>query len=258
MDASPLTEPLFFAAALPAVALVGLSKGGFGGAVGFVGVPLMALVIPPVQAAAILLPILVLMDLVSLWTWRGTYDRQSLLHTLPWAMPGIALGWWLAAGVTPDAVRLIVGAVALAFVGRWVLGLFRHGREIPPAKPSAAQGGFWGFVAGFTSFVAHVGGPPFQVYMLPLKLAPTVFTGTSVIFFAVTNAVKLVPYAALGQFNASNLWASAVLMPLAPVFTLLGAWLVRRMRPEIFYPFTYATVAVVAAKLVWDGLVAAI
>ena len=113
---------------------------------------------------------------------------------------------------------------------------------------------FWGTVAGFTSFVAHVGGPPFQVYTLPLRLDPKVLTGTGVIFFAVTNAIKLVPYFALGQFDTTNLAASVVLMPIAPLATLAGAWLVRRMRPEIFYPFTYATVALIAVKLLWDGM----
>ncbi|MBE7184718.1 MAG: sulfite exporter TauE/SafE family protein [Methylobacterium mesophilicum] len=234
--------------------LVGLSKGGFGGAAGFVGVPLMALVMPPVQAAAILLPILVLMDLVSLWTWRGVYDRRTLLFMLPGSLVGILVGWWFAAAVTEDAVRLIVGAVAIIFVGRWLWQRFRHGAEPPPAAPSRAQGGFWGAVAGFTSFVAHVGGPPFQVYAMPLGFSPALFTGTSVVFFAVTNAVKLVPYFLLGQFDRANLAASVALMPLAPVFTLLGAWLVRRMRPEIFYPFTYATVAIVAVKLIADSL----
>lgn len=256
MDASPLSHAAFYLAAVPAIALVGLSKGGLGGAAGFVGVPMMALVISPVQAAAILLPILVLMDVVSLWTWRGTYDRQSLVYTLPFAVPGIALGWWLAASVTPNAIRLIIGAVAFAFVARWAWGRWSQGADRPPAQPSRLLGGFWGFVAGFTSFVAHLGGPPFQVYMLPLRLAPVVFTGTSAIFFAATNFMKLVPYAALGQFSAANLSVSAALMPLAPIFTLLGAWLVRRMRPEVFYPLTYLTIGAVAAKLIWDGLAA--
>ena len=121
------------------------------------------------------------------------------------------------------------------------------------AQRNPVLAAFWGTVAGFTSFVAHVGGPPFQVYALPLRLDPKVLTGTSVIFFAVTNAIKLVPYFALGQFDSTNLAASAALMPIAPLATLAGAWLVRRMRPEVFYPFTYATVALIAVKLLWDG-----
>lgn len=248
-----LSDPWFYAAAVPAVILVGLSKGGFGGAVGFVGVPLMALAISPVQAAAILLPILVLMDLVSLWSWRGVYDRTLLWSMLPGSVVGIAGGWLLASYVTADMVRLIVGAVAFVFVLRWVVQQLRHGSG-HATRQDPLLAAFWGTVAGFTSFVAHVGGPPFQVYALPLRLDPKVLTGTSVIFFAVTNAIKLIPYFALGQFDAANLAASAVLMPLAPLATLAGAWLVRRMRPEVFYPFTYATVALIAVKLLWDGM----
>lgn len=251
MSALPV-DPFFYAVAIPAVILVGLSKGGFGGAVGFVGVPLMALAISPVQAAAILLPILCVMDAVSLWSWRGIYDRDLLWSMLPGAMIGIGIGWLTASLVTADMVRFIVGAVALVFVLRWVVQQVRHGAS-HAASPNRVQAGFWGTVAGFTSFVAHVGGPPFQVYALPLRLDPKVLSGTSAIFFAVTNAVKLVPYFALGQFDARNLATSAILMPIAPIATIAGAWLVRRMRPEIFYPFTYATVALIALKLLWDG-----
>ncbi len=251
--ASLLSDPWFYAAAVPAVILVGLSKGGFGGAVGFVGVPLMALAIPPVQAAAILLPILILMDLVSLWTWRGVFDRDLLWSMLPGSVLGIGAGWLTASLVTADMVRMIVGAVAVVFVLRWVYLTLRHGDQ-HSARRNPVLAAFWGTVAGFTSFVAHVGGPPFQVYTLPLRLDPKVLTGTGVIFFAVTNAIKLVPYFALGQFDTTNLAASVVLMPIAPLATLAGAWLVRRMRPEIFYPFTYVTVALIAVKLLWDGM----
>jgi uncharacterized protein len=249
-----LLDPWFYAASVPAVILVGLSKGGFGGAVGFVGVPLMALAISPVQAAAILLPILVMMDLVSLWTWRGVFDRNLLWSMMPGAILGIGAGWLTASLVTADMVRLSVGAVAFVFVLRWVFQQIRHGSgHVAQRNPVLAA--FWGTVAGFTSFVAHVGGPPFQVYALPLRLDPKVLTGTSVIFFAVTNALKLIPYFALGQFDGTNLAASVALMPIAPLATLAGAWLVRRMRPEVFYPFTYATVALIAVKLLWDGAV---
>lgn len=249
-----LLDPWFYATAIPAVLLVGLSKGGFGGAVGFVGVPLMALTMPPVQAAAILLPILCLMDVAAVWTWRGVYDRRMLIDMLPGSIAGIGLGWLTAALVTQDMVRLIVGAVAIVFVLRWLYLLLRHGAD-HAAQPNRIAAAFWGAVAGFTSFVAHVGGPPFQVYALPIRLDPKVLSGTSTLFFAITNAIKLVPYFALGQFDTTNLSASLALAPLAPLATLAGAFLVRRMKPEVFYPFTYATVGLVALKLLWDGLV---
>jgi uncharacterized membrane protein YfcA len=247
------TDPWFYAAAFPAVILVGLSKGGLGGAMGFVGVPLMALAMSPVRAAAILLPILVLMDLVSLWSWRGVYDRGILKSMLPGSLVGIGIGWLTAAIVTEEAVRLTVGAVAITFFGRWLWQQYRDRGAIERKPPNSVAASFWGTTAGFTSFVAHVGGPPYQVYTLPLGLDPKVLTGTSVIFFAITNVVKLIPYFALGQFDSANLQAAALLMPIAPVATLIGAFVVRRIRPEIFYNISYITVGIVAVKLVWDS-----
>jgi uncharacterized membrane protein YfcA len=247
-----LSDPWFYAAAVPAVILVGLSKGGLGGAMALIGVPLMALVVSPVQAAAILLPILIVMDIVSLWTWRGERDPVTLKLMLPAAMLGIGIGWLTAAVVTTGAVRLIVGLVAIAFFARWATqGMAAAARQ---TGHSPLRAGFWGIVSGFTSFVAHAGGPPYQVYTLPLGQRPALYVGTSVIFFAVVNAVKLIPYFALGQLDVTNVTASLVLMPVAPLATLAGAWIVRRMKPEIFYPFMYAMVLVVGVKLAWDGV----
>ncbi len=237
--------------ALAAVLLVGLSKGGLGGAFALMGVPLLALVMPPVKAAALLLPVLLMMDAVSLWTWRGFYDRVLLRLMLPSAMVGIMVGA-LAAAVTSDAmVRLLVGVVALVFVARetvWKAG----SAPVPGHRPVLA----WvcGAAAGFTSFVAHAGGPPYQVYAMPLRLDPKVFTGTSVIFFAVVNLVKVAPYAALGQFDGATLRSGLLMLPLAVMATLLGAAIVRRMRGDVFYRVMYAMIALVAVKLVWDGL----
>lgn len=249
-----IADPWFYAVAIPAVILVGLSKGGFAGGVGFVGVPLMALVISPVQAAAILLPILCVMDAAALWTWRGVFDRKLLIDMVPGSLVGITLGWLLAASVTVNIIRLTVGLVAIVFVGRALYLRHRHGANHKTA-PNRLMAAFWGAVSGFTSFVAHLGGPPYQIYALPLRLDPKVLSGTTAIFFAITNAVKLIPYFALGQFDAVNLATSAALMPLAPLATFAGAWLVRGMRPDLFYILTYATVALIAAKLIYDAAI---
>lgn len=251
---SLLSDPWFYAVSIPAVTVVGFSKGGFGGAMALVGLPLMALVMSPVQAAAILLPILIVMDMVSLWTWRGKFDRTTLKYMLPGAMAGIAIGWATAAFVTVGMVRLIVGILAMLFFLRWAwTSLFRS--DAGEARPhNFARSSIWATLSGFTSFVAHAGGPPYQIYALPLRHPPTVYTATSVVFFAIVNAVKLVPYFALGQFDSTNLSASAVLMPIAALATLAGAWLVRRLRADIFYAFMYCMVFVVATKLIYDGL----
>ncbi|MBC7281757.1 sulfite exporter TauE/SafE family protein [Hoeflea sp.] len=253
-----MTDPYFYAAAIPAVIMVGLSKGGFGGAMALLGVPLMALAISPVQAAAILLPILIVMDMVSLWSWRSHKDTRTLFIMVPGALIGISIGWATAAWVTDPMIRLIVGAVALWFVWRYMVGKLAEARSGDRQAASGhrpVQGVLWGALAGFTSFVSHAGGPPYQIYTLPLRQDPKTYTGTSVRFFAIINALKLVPYFALGQFDAANLSTSLVLAPLALVATLSGAFIVRRMKPDIFYPFMYAMVFVASLKLIWDGAV---
>lgn len=249
-----ISDPLFYLAAIPAVIFVGLSKGGLGGAMALIGVPMMALVTSPVKAAAIMLPILIVMDMVSLWTWRGNYDLRTLRIMLPAGLLGIGIGWFTAAWVTVPQVRLLVGVIALLFAADYVRLRLRTTPDEP--KPhNALKGTVWGTLAGFTSFVSHAGGPPYQVYTLPLGQEPKLYVGTSVIFFAVVNAVKLVPYFALGQFDAANLSTSLVLMPIAPIATIAGAWVVKHMNKTIFYPFMYTMVFLVGLKLVYDGII---
>ena len=245
-------DPLAIAAALVSAMIIGLAKGGLSG-VGVLAVPVMSLVISPVQAAGIILPILLASDAVSVWTWWKTWDWATFrMMMLPGALLGVALGWATAAFVSDDAVRLVVGTIAIAFVLRWLTqGSAARDRIVPPHHGRAS---FWGGLAGYTSFIAHAGGPPYQVYTMPLKMDPRTYTGTNVAFFTTVNVLKVIPYFALGQFDTTNLATSAWLTPVAIVFTLVGAWIIRRMRAEVFYPVTYGLVALVGCKLIWDGL----
>jgi uncharacterized membrane protein YfcA len=244
------TEFAFYAAAIPAVAVAGLSKGGFGGAMGMLAVPILALVISPVQAAGIMLPILLVMDGISLVFYRRIFDRPTLAVMLPASILGIAVGWLTAAYVKEDFVRLLVGIISIVFaVNYW----FGDRLRAKPAPPNGAKGSFWGLLAGFTSFVSHAGAPPFQMYALPLRLDKQVFVGTSVIFFAVTNAVKLIPYFFLGQFDAANMETAAVLFPFAALTTIVGIWLVRVIDQTVFYGLSYLFVLIIGLKLTWDG-----
>lgn len=247
-----IEDPAFYAAAVPAVTLVGMSKGGFGGGVALLAVPLMSLVVPPLQAAGIMLPILCVMDVAGLSAYRRSIDWATVRAFLPGAVVGTGLGWATAAYVTDAHVRLMVGLIALAFVASRFLA---RRTAATPQPQSLARGSLWGLVCGFTSFISHAGGPPAQIYMLPLRLAPQLFAGTSVFIFAVVNAVKLPPYFLLGQFDARNLTTSAVLLPLALASVALGIWLVRVVSAVLFYRIAYASVLVVGAKLLWDGVV---
>jgi len=249
---TPIADPWFYAAAIPAVFVVGLSKGGFGGTLAMLGVPAMALVVSPVQAAGIMLPILVVMDVIALIAYRGKADRRTLVILLPAAMVGIGVGWATAAYVNETFVTLLIGVLSLLFVADYMV----KGKVAEkPAPHNLPKGLLWGSVAGFTSFVSHTGGPPFQLYTLPLRLAPTLFAGTAVIFFATVNAVKLVPYFMLGQFDGTNLMTALVLLPIAPLATLAGVRLVRIIDPDLFYKIIYALMSVIGLKLVYDGLV---
>ena len=248
-------DPVFWASAVVAVLLTGVSKGGVGGMALF-AVPIMALSISPVTAAAIMLPILVVMDWFAAWTYRRTFDRTVVLRMMPAALLGIGIGWALAGSISEDGVRIAVGLIAVAFpLWQW-LGP-KDG--ISGVADSAPAGWLAGMVAGFTSFLAHAGGPPFKAYALPYGqrrgLSPEVFAGSAVMFFFVVNAAKLVPYAALGQFDRANVATSLALIPLAPVGVLIGAWIVRRMDARVFYPLIYTLVFATGVKLLWDGVV---
>lgn len=248
---NPIADPAFYAFAIPAVAIMAIGKGGFGGALAMVAMPLMALSGPPaIEAGAIMFPILILMDAISLWFWRATWDRRNVLLLLPGAVIGTTLGFLTAAWMSDAAIRLMLGLTSLVFC---IQTLTMRGSDLPPRGPSLSRGTFWSTIAGFTSFISHVGGPPLSIYLLPQRLPKEVFAGTMVVYFAIMNLMKIAPLAALGVFTAQNLSTSLVLAPVAVAATGLGVWLVRRISTEWFYRVMYALLFVVALKLTWDG-----
>lgn len=244
---SIILDPWFYAVAIPAVILLGLAKGGFSG-IGIAATPLLALYLPPLEAAALLLPVLITQDLISLYVYRRSWDARSLKVMLPGALIGMALAWWTASIVSDDAVRLIVGGVGLLFVlNVW---LRPHASAV---KLSDVAGVFWGAVSGFTSFMTQGGGPPYQVYMLPQLLPKLVLVGTTTIFFAIVNALKIGPYFLLGQFSPANLGTSIALLPLAALANFAGIWLVRRISTALFYRIAYVLLFVVSAAVLAQG-----
>ncbi|MCX7891912.1 MAG: sulfite exporter TauE/SafE family protein [Burkholderiales bacterium] len=244
-----IDNPWFYAAAVPAIILTGISKGGFGSGIGGVAVPLMALVISPVQAAAIMLPILMVMDAVGLLAYRGRWDRAVMRVILPAGLAGIAIGWLTFRYLNEYAIRLVLGAIAIGFVANVAAR-----RGLPKEKPPAAKGRFWSMVSGFTSFVAHAGGPPLNVWLIPQRLDKAVFVGTTVVFFAAINAAKVVPYLALGLFDARNLGTSVALFPVAVAGIYLGIFLQRRLSAAGFMKTVYALLFAAGAKLLYDGI----
>jgi uncharacterized membrane protein YfcA len=173
---------------------------------------------------------------------------------LPGAVVGILLGWLLAARVSADAVLTAVGAISMLF-GLQRLWVERRGAIAASSRSPGWVGTLFGVVSGFTSQIAHAGAPPFQIYVLPKRLERDVFIGTSAIFFAVVNWMKVPAYIALGQFTRQSLTTSAVLLPVAIASTWGGVWLVRRAPAQQFYKVIYGLLVVVGAKLAWDGAV---
>jgi len=245
-----INDPAFYAVAVPALLLTGLSKGGFLAGVGGMGVPLMSLVISPVQAAGIMLPILIAMDWVGVLAYRRQFDAANLKILLPAGALGTLIGYATASYVSDAHVRLIVGGIGLVFALDYWLKL-RPATAAP--GPSRAKGTFWGTVSAFTSFVSHTGGPPFAVYMLPQKLPTRVYAATSVVYFTTINLLKVLPYGLLGQLNRANLSTSLVLLPVALAAITLGIWLVRRVPQEPFYRIAYAGLLLISLRLLWDG-----
>lgn len=251
-----ITDPLFYLVAIPAVTLLGLSKGGFAG-LGMISTPLLALVMPPLEGAAILLPILICQDAISVWTYHRAWSAWNLKVLLPGSVLGVGAGWLLASYLSNAAIELTVGSIALVFVlymwlGTWLRAYL--GR--PPAqarRPHPAMGVLWGALAGFTSTLVQVGSPPFQIHMLPQRLEKFTLVGTTVIFFTILNWMKVIPYFALGQFSARNFATSAVLLPLAVATNFLGIWLVRRTPTEQFYKIAYVLMLLIAVTLLWQG-----
>jgi uncharacterized protein len=244
-----ILDPWFYAVAIPAVILVGLSKGGFAG-ISALSLPLLALQISPLQGAAIMLPILMVQDVVSAWAYWRKWDRANLKVLLPGAVVGIVAAYLLAAYVSEAAFKLSLGIVSLIFGARY---LWSKDTEISkPADPKA--GLFWGAMSGFTSMIANAGGPPFQIYVMPQRLPRDVFIGTMIIFFTIVNWVKVPPFIALGLFTRETLLTSVVLFPLAIAATWAGVLLVRRVPADPFYRIVYGLMMLIGAKLIWDGI----
>ena len=248
-----IVDPFFYVVAVIAVAMQGLAKGGFAG-MGALSMPLLALAIDPVRAAAILLPILIVQDVVRVWSFRRTWDGWIIAWMLPGAFVGVAIGWAFSASVDERALMTTLGAITFVF-GAWRLWIERGGRAIAASRSPGWVGALFGVATGVTSQIAHAGGPPFQMWVTPRRLPHQIYVGTSAIVFAAVNWAKVPAYVALGVFTRPVLTTAAALLPVAIVSTLAGVWIVRRIDPARFYRLIYLLMIGLGAKLIWSGVV---
>ncbi|MAU86411.1 MAG: sulfite exporter TauE/SafE family protein [Alphaproteobacteria bacterium] len=244
-----ILDPLFYTMAIPSVILIGLSKGGLTG-IGALAVPLMAIVASPLQAAAVLMPILLILDIVAVWTYRKTYDKKTLLITIPASIIGIVIGAILVSQINTNLVRIIIGFIAISFtVSYWT-----SKNETKSQGHSLTRGTIWGGITGFTSFVTLTGAPPYQMYLLPLRLEQRTYAGTFMIFFWMNNLLKILPFMMLGEMNKSTLITSTILFPISLIFAFVGIWIVRKLPTKIFYEIIYILLFLVSIKLIIDGI----
>jgi uncharacterized membrane protein YfcA len=237
--------------------ITGISKGGFASGGGNLAVPAMALMIPAGQAAGIVLPILCVMDIVGIWAYRRDWDRRLMLILAPGALAGIVLGAFAFGELSDRAVKTLIGAVAVLFtLHAWAKAWLARGLSPAPPGENRATAFAASLASGFTSTLAHAGGPPLAMYLLPRRYPRALLNATTVMFFAGVNYVKLVPYALLGQLSLTNLATSALLLPTAPLGVLLGLWLSRRVQDALFYRIVFALLFLTGLKLLHDGLLA--
>ena len=250
MDFPLITDPFFYAVAIPAVLLLGISKSGFGAGFGSLAVPVMALAVTVPQAAAILMPLLLLMDLLGVAAFRKDFDFKFLKFLVPFGLVGTVVGALLFRLLDARMVAGIVGGFTLLFLAQRLL--FPPTPDSPP--PPRWLGAVLTVTSGFTSFVAHAGGPPLSAYVIPLRLSPVKFTATMAFFFFVINLSKWIPYAWLGLLDLRNMATSVVLLPLAPLGVWIGVWLARRISAVWFYRILYAGMLLTGIKLLWDSV----
>ena len=245
-----ITDPLFYFFAIPAILIFGIAKGGFGNAIGVVAVPLMALAVSPLQAAAILLPILCVMDVFAIRKFWRQWDVTNIVIMLPAGCVGVLVGSLTFSYLNEGHVRLLIGLLALIFA----LNFWLKSAGSIQKEPDYIKGTFWSVIGGFTSFGIHSGGPPVNIYLLPQKLHPKVFMGTCAMFFWITNYVKLIPYFILGQLDSQNLQTSLVLLPLAPIGVGFGYYLHTRVSTKKFYNIFNLFLIITGCKLTYDGV----
>ena len=243
-----IPDPWFWALAIPAVALTGISKGGLGGGAA-VATPLMALTIPPAQAAAIMLPVLCLMDVAGMRAYLWRWDRRVVRVIVPAGIAGTLIGGLTLSYMNDDWIRIMLGVVALGFLA-WTF----FPRKSVGRAPGDRAGWFWGTLSGFTSFITHAGSPPVMVYLVPQKLDKEAFVATALIFFFALNYAKIIPYLGLGLFDMTVLATAALLIPIGVAGIYAGQWLQRRIHVRWFYRLIYTLLLVTGSKLLYDGV----
>ena len=241
---------LFYFYASIGVILFGISKGGFAGPIAILSIPIMAIVMSPIKAAAVLLPVLLIMDFIAIYIYWNKWDLNNIKIILPPAMMGILIGSITFSFTSEDSIRIIIGCIAITFI---LLSFLQKNHQL--VIPTKNKGIIWSLISGYTSFIIHSGGTPLNFYLLPQKLDKTVYVSTMTLVFLIINIVKLIPYYYLDQLVFANLKASLILSPLAPISIYIGYYLHIKVKEQTFYFLIYLFLGIGGIKLIYDGLI---
>lgn len=246
-----MPDSLTLAVAALGVFLIAFMRGAFGGGFAIIGIPLLSLVMDPISAGALLAPLFIVMDVFALRYWSpGTWSKPDVVRLVPAALVGIAGGFLLMRSIDVHLTAIVIALVTLAFAGHWLIG-----GGVPETRPrSTGKALMWGTIGGVTTMVAHSGGPPLAMYLLPLGLAKAVYAGTTSIVFTAINLAKAGPWLVLGQ-PGRGLWIlTALCVPVVPLGIHMGWLLHERLSHRQMYRACYGLLVVTACKLLWDGL----
>ncbi|SHG90135.1 hypothetical protein SAMN05444003_1475 [Cognatiyoonia sediminum] len=241
---------VFWITAVLAAIFVGLGKGGVP-VITAMAVPVLSLVISPVVAAGLLLPVFIASDVFGVYLYRKHFDRRVLTIMCAVMPIGVFIGWATVDLISEAMVTILLGLIGTVFA---LAMLLERQEERPRREAKIGPGIFWGTITGFTSFVSHSGATPYQVYTLPLRMPKLVFAGTVTIAFAYINLVKLIPYWALGQLNVENLQIALILMVPAILAVFAGVALVRWIPTKLFFRIVVWALLLISLKLIWDGV----
>ena len=243
-------DPTFLAFASFGVFVFGISKGGVPGPIAMLAVPVMSFAMSPLQAAGILLPLLIIMDFSAIYLYWKKWLNNIVKIIIPASIIGILFGTFTFQYTNENQIRIVVGAISIIFV---LVSFIQRNNLL--LKPTNLKGYFWSSIAGYTSFLIHAGNPPINFYMLPLKLDKVSFIGTMTLAFLVINVVKLIPYYYVGLLAPSNLIVSLILLPLAFVSVLFGYFLQKKIPEKLFFNIVYILLFLSGCKLIFDGVI---
>lgn len=243
-------DPLTVAVGFAAIFLISFMKGAFGGGFAIIGIPLLALVMDPITAGALLAPLFCVTDIVALRYWRpSTWSKPDLIVLVPALLVGMGLGFLVIGYTDRRFIAIAVAVITLTFAALW----FCRGGRVVQRPRSVAKGALAGVTSGVASMVAHAGGPPVAMYLLPLGLPSAVYAGTTFLYFVFSNLVKVGPWLAIVEPTREFWLLMALVLPAIPTGIWAGWVLHTRLDQRQLYGACYALLVVVALKLLWDG-----